>query len=611
MVKRRLLGPLAGLALVLAIPGAAIAATVTVRVEGRDATLLPATTVTTDATAVNKDGDPTHTCAGDSAAGALEQATRGQWGGQWFSGLGYSVETLLGEAHAFPDPEFWSLVRSNVETTTGVCDTTLQNGDEVLFFVARCDVGPPPDYACTNPPIRPLGLLGVPRSVRRGQAFTVRVVRYDADGTASPAAGATVEGGGVSAVADSAGAATLTLAGSGPAALRARRADSARSASRAVCVEDGAGSCGSAPPAGAGGGPGAPRLRYRAPDPQILGLTRRVRLAAGKGPRELRGRINLGTLPLLSVRLRLTRKSGGRCEYFSGSTESFRRTRCGTGWSFAIGDRARWSYLLPERLGPGRYVFEVIAKDATGATRAEDLVFFVKAKASRRAQAASSPKVEVYVVGRAKVLAAPAKVRARAVSVKVGRRPCSVAAGTALAALEGLRKKAGPSYGLRDFGSCSRRAADAAGLFVTRIGPDRNRGQAGWAYKVGRRGATTSAADPSGPFGTGRRLRAGDRVTWFWCVLGGSGGCQRTLEAQPAARSVAPGAALAVTVRGYDDEGRGEVVAGATVTLGAARAVTDAAGRATLTAPVVGGRLDLVARRAGLVRSFPVEVGVG
>ena len=233
------------------------------------------------------------------------------------------------------------------------------------------------------------------------------------------------------------------------------------------------------------------------------------------------------------------------------------------------------------------------------------------ALAAPTARAGSSPKVEVYVVGRAKVLAAPTKVRARAVSVKVGRRPCSVAAGTALAALEGLRKKGGPSYGLRDFGSCSRRAVDAAGLFVAKIGPDRNRGQAGWAYKVGRRGATTSAADPSGPFGTGKRLRAGDRVTWFWCVLGGSGGCQRTLEAKPAARSVAPGAALDVTVRGYDDEGRGEVVAGATVTLGAARAVTDAAGRATLTAPAVGGRLDLVAQRAGLVRSFPVEVGVG
>lgn len=233
------------------------------------------------------------------------------------------------------------------------------------------------------------------------------------------------------------------------------------------------------------------------------------------------------------------------------------------------------------------------------------------ALAASAAQAASVPKVEVYVVGRSKVLAAPATVRARAASVKIGRRACAAPAGTALAVLEGLRKKGGPSFALRDFGSCSRRAADAAGLFVTKIGPDRNRGQAGWAYKVGRRGATTSAADPSGPFGTGKRLRSGDRVTWFWCVLGGSSGCERTLEAVPATRRVAPGGALAVTVRGYDDEGRGQLVGGATVTLGSASAVTDAAGRATLTAPAAGGRLALGAQRTGLVRSFPVEIVVG
>jgi hypothetical protein len=373
--------PAAGIAalallLMLLIATAAAAATVTVRVEGRDATLLPATVVTTNAAAVDKDGDPTHACAGESAAGALEQATGGRWSGQWFSGLGYSVETLLGEAHAFPDPEFWSLARSNVETTTGICDTTLQNGDEVLFFVARCDVGPPPDYACTNPPVRPLGLLGVPRMVSKGQAFTVQVVRYDADGTPARAAGAIVAGGGVSAVADASGTARLTLAGRGPVVLRATRDDSARSGTQTVCVEDGSGACGAGPTGGAG--VLAPRPVYRAPDPAILSISRRVRFAAGKGPRELKGRVNLGSERLLSVRLRLTRKSSGRCGYFSGSTESFRRTRCGTGWSFPIGDRAQWSYLLPERLGAGRYVLEVIAKDATGATRAEDLVFFVK-----------------------------------------------------------------------------------------------------------------------------------------------------------------------------------------------------------------------------------------
>ena len=40
-------------------------------------------------------------CTGTSAAGALELATSGSWSGAYFSGLGYSVETILGETHEF------------------------------------------------------------------------------------------------------------------------------------------------------------------------------------------------------------------------------------------------------------------------------------------------------------------------------------------------------------------------------------------------------------------------------------------------------------------------------------------------------------------------------
>ena len=33
---------------------------------------------------------------------------------------------------------------------------------------------------------------------------------------------------------------------------------------------------------------------------------------------------------------------------------------------FAIGDRQSWSYLLPKRLGKGRYVFDAVAIDKSG-----------------------------------------------------------------------------------------------------------------------------------------------------------------------------------------------------------------------------------------------------
>ena len=190
-------------------------------------------------------------------------------------------------------------------------------------------------------------------------------------------------------------------------------------------------------------------------------------------------------------------------------------------------------------------------------------------------------------------------VRARQVLVRVGGRRCAAGDGTALAAL--VRSRPG-RLGLRDYGSCSRRPRDGAGLFVSAIGPDRNRGQNGWVYKVGRRGATAGAADPSGPFGRGR-LRSGRQVTWFYCRLAGDG-CQRTLEVRA---STEPGG-LVATVRGYDDEGRGVAVEGATVSAGGMSAPTGPDGDARLALPP--GAYRVVASKPGLVRSFAERVEV-
>jgi hypothetical protein len=190
-------------------------------------------------------------------------------------------------------------------------------------------------------------------------------------------------------------------------------------------------------------------------------------------------------------------------------------------------------------------------------------------------------------------------VMAKQASVRVGRRRCTAGEGTVLAAL--ARSHVG-RLRLRDFGSCSSHARDGAGLFVEAIGSDRNRGQNGWVYKVGRRGATAGAADPSGPFGRGR-LRRGQRVTWFYCRLRG-GGCQRTLELVASAE---PGG-VAATVRAYDDEGRGVPVSGATVSAGAVSGETAADGSVRLALPP--GRHRLVAEKDGLVRSFAERVTV-
>jgi hypothetical protein len=192
------------------------------------------------------------------------------------------------------------------------------------------------------------------------------------------------------------------------------------------------------------------------------------------------------------------------------------------------------------------------------------------------------------------------RVRASAVSVKVGGRRCAVGRATPLAAL--VRAKPG-ALGLKDFGSCSRRAADGGQLFVRSIRGVRNSGQDGWVYKVGRRWASAGAADPSGPFGRGR-LRSGQRVTWFYGRMRG-GSFQRTLELT--AKQSGTGTVV-LRVRGYDDDGRGVPVEGADVISRAGSAVTGARGEAVLNVPP--GSYVLRARKRGLVPSFGVRVMV-
>lgn len=192
-------------------------------------------------------------------------------------------------------------------------------------------------------------------------------------------------------------------------------------------------------------------------------------------------------------------------------------------------------------------------------------------------------------------------VRAKRVTVRVKGRSCVLPAATPLAAL--AASKVAP-IGFEDFGSCSRRTRDAGGLFVRSIGPDVNAGQDGWVYKVDRKLGTAGAADPTGPFGHGL-LKARAHVLWFFCHFQ-SGSCQRTLSfTQVSTRT--PGQ-VTVSVRAYNDQGRGVPAAGATVHVGSATAVAGADGSATLMAAAGGHRM--YADQTGRIRSFTTRVVV-
>jgi hypothetical protein len=393
LVSRRLLKalPLSCL-LVLAlapIAHAAAPASVTVHVEGASSTLLAPTTVTTNITPVEKDGNSAHTCSGTSAAGALEQATSGSWGGSWFNGLGYSAETILGETHGF-DPEaaanfFWSFWLNNAPSTQGICEAELTPGASILFFPdCFSETG-----ACPPPP-NPLG-ISAPAVAEAGAPIGVTVTSYaNATGAPSPAVGATLSGGGASASTDSLGHATLTLGQTGNVQLRVTAPASVPSEAT-VCVHKGNdGNCGSAAATGASssdvlGSTTTSAASYKGPYAVVAHATDLLdghTYTRAQAPRLLRG-TTLSHAQVASVGLRLRRTLHGHCFAYNGVSERFVRTRCGGGSFFKVASTPSFSYLLPSALQRGRYVLDIQASDVAGnrtslARGTSRVVFYVR-----------------------------------------------------------------------------------------------------------------------------------------------------------------------------------------------------------------------------------------
>jgi hypothetical protein len=356
-------GALAALlvAALLAAPALAAPGRVAVRIEGDAQTLLPRTVVTTTDGPVGKPGQPS--CDGTSALGALDRATGGDWAGPYDDGFQtYSLETLKGETHAASTSSYWAFWINYSYANAGVCGQPVQQGDDLLF-VPEC-------YATGCTPASPLRVSGVPTTVAPGATVTVRVDAYTppvfpaTQTTVSPAAGALVSFGGNSTATTRAdGTADLTFLGAGVRSVRATKAGHVRSATESTCVTNGSdGSCGSRPP-----GDGVPAV----PD-RIAPLASFSRLPFGKvfrrkrAPRRLAGSVTPDPSGLKEVRLSIMRRLSGRCWLFDGSSERFKRRRCGAWHSFTIGDRADWSYLLPRRLRKGRYAIRAVAVDGAG-----------------------------------------------------------------------------------------------------------------------------------------------------------------------------------------------------------------------------------------------------
>src|SRR3954447_21602297 len=162
----------AGFLLVFATSASAAAGPINihVRIEGAKRTLVPERSVTLADAPVVKDGNPDHSCPGQTALGALQQGTQGAWDGSWSEGLGYFVSAIKGEKPGGND--FFDLWVDHREATAGFCDETLNAGDSVLIFRQTC-VYDPSTQLCPDE-ISPLGIQS-PISVKRGKHATLTV----------------------------------------------------------------------------------------------------------------------------------------------------------------------------------------------------------------------------------------------------------------------------------------------------------------------------------------------------------------------------------------------------------------------------------------------------
>jgi hypothetical protein len=376
-MKQKILGLLVGgLALtVLAGAGGASAATVSVEIEGQ--TVIKAPAVVTTAASVSKAGGAS--CSGAVPATALEAATGGNW-----DGPSYGVTSILGETHPFvPGGSSWAVYVNGRFFNDTACDHPLADGDEVLFFWSDA-------YASEgfDEPV----LLDAPVTAVPGQAFTVKVTQADTTfdpvtyaGTTAitPATGASVAVGDAVLPVAADGTARLTVSAGGPYTIRATKANRAPALITGCATTGSDGFCGTtAKPGAPPVGPAAPCVTNGhdgfcgspdkvAANAAITAVSEGKKYKKGAGPRELAGTVAADGSGLADVRLRLTRTDGRACSTYDGRTEKFKAIKkCGAthGLWFSVGAKADFTYLLPSKLGRGRYVLDVQVVDQAGNT---------------------------------------------------------------------------------------------------------------------------------------------------------------------------------------------------------------------------------------------------
>jgi hypothetical protein len=400
-MKKKILGLLVGGLTLAATASPALAAKVSVEIEGLTA-VVPPTVVDTSAT-VSKGGD---TCPdGENVLGALDAVTKGDWDGSQ-----YGATRILAEDHPFiPGDAGWVFVVNGLARADYGCTAPVHDGDKILWYASAGFGAFHVDKGFDDPV-----LLDAPTTAVPGQAFTVTATdtdtTYDGSGmptnTAfSPSAGATVSGGAATATTGADGKAAVTVP-AGPYTLVVTKAKRAPARIDGCATTGSDGKCGTTLRVCLAGGTGCGTLPIGPPAPcvtngsdgfcgspdkvvanaALTGVSEGKKYKKGAGPRELTGKVANDGSGLADVRLRLTRNDRGACASYDGKTEKFKALKkCGAthGVWFSVGAKQDFTYLLPSQLGRGRYVLDVEVTDKAGNTTkslargSSRVVFFV------------------------------------------------------------------------------------------------------------------------------------------------------------------------------------------------------------------------------------------
>ena len=376
-MKHKILGLLVGGLALAATASPAMAASVSVEIEGQTVVQAPAMVITP--AHVTKDGGVD--CDGATVVGAIEAATGGAWAGDAFS-----VLDIRGESHPIATNQpSWAFYVNGQFVNTSACTAAVKDGDKVLFFWTNAFTTPPVGY---GEPV----LLDAPPTMVPGQPTSVGVretsTYFGPTGfdpgvtTITPSAGATVSGGAAAVTTGADGSAQVTVPG-GPYTLVANKGNRAP-ARVAGCATNGHdGFCGTVASISSGLQTGVPpTICVTRGNDGLCGSPDKVaangaftsiregrKYAKGKGPRQLAGHVAADPAGLADVRIRLTRRDHGKCAHYDGRKERFVRTRkCGaaTGRYFSVGAKQDFTYLLPSKLTRGRYVLDLQVVDRRG-----------------------------------------------------------------------------------------------------------------------------------------------------------------------------------------------------------------------------------------------------